>query len=189
MRNLSVLKVIVLLVLAVSASIGYWKFTELYRIEETEILVQEKTYTDEVFAKGAISGLGGLVYKGWVSISLYASREVRVDFQEAIIHNGARYHTLETLITDRIANTTFDGPEYVAIEVGMLEDYDEVTVWSMKIVGPVELTYRPYGDIAVTIGYFSILAWFIVGSWIVLETVWKYVGIWSHGKGRSDEPV
>ena len=189
MRDPSVLKVIVLLVLAVSASIGYWKFTELYRIEETEIRVQEKTYTDEVFAKGAISGLGAGAYKGWVSISLDASREVRVDFQEAIIHDGARYNTLETLITDRIANTTFDGPEYVAIEVGMLEDYDEVTIWSMKIVGPVERTYRPYGDIAVTIGYFSILSWFLTGSWIALETVWKYASIRINGKGERDEPA
>jgi hypothetical protein len=89
------------------------------------------------------------------------------------MHDGASYETVETHIADHIANMTFEGPEYVAVEVGMLEDYDEVTIWSMRIVGPVERTHRPHGDIAVTIGYFSVLSWLAAGSWVALEVSWE----------------
>ena len=185
MRNPQMIRVAILAILAISASIGYWEYLDLYRVERTEIRVQEETYTDEVFAKGSISGLLAGAYKGWVSISLDASREVRVDFQEAIMHNGASYETVETHITDHIANMTFKGPEYVAVEVGMLEDYDEVTVQSMRIVGPVERTYRPHGDIAVTIGYFSVLSWLAAGSLVALEASWEIYKRLGTGGRRS----
>jgi len=67
----------------------------------------------------------------------------------------------------------------------MLEDYDEVTIWSMKIVGPVERTYRPYGDIAVTIGYFSVLSWLAAGSWVALEASWEIYRRLGTGRRRS----
>jgi len=53
------------------------------------------------------------------------------------------------------------------------EDYDEVTVWSMRIVEPVEYMYRPHERTAVTIGYLSVVAWLFVGSIVFLEAVWR----------------
>jgi len=173
MRNPQMLKFAILTLLALSASIGYWKYLDLYRIEETEIQLMDKSYPKRVFEKTGGAGMLSRVYKGRVTISLTASRPVMVDFKEAIMTNGARYRTVESHITDHIANLTFEGPEYVAVEVGMLEDYDEVTVWSMRIVGPVEETYRPHEELAVAIGYLSVVVWLFVGSLIVLEAVWS----------------
>ncbi len=173
MRDPQMLKVTILALLALSASIGYWRYLDLYGIEETEIRIIEKSYPKRVFAKAGGAGMLSRVYKGNVTISLAASGPVRVEFMEAIMRNGARYRTVESHIADHIVNMTFEGPEYVAVEVGVSEDYDEVTVWSMKIVGPVEETYRPHEGIAVAIGYLSVVVWLFVGSLVFLEAVWR----------------
>lgn len=166
-------KVTILLLLILSASIGYWRYLCLYGFEETEIRIAEKSYPKRVFEKAGGAGMLSRVYKGNVTISLTASRPVRVEFKEAIMGNGARYRTVESHVAYHIGNMTFEGPEYVAVEVSMLEDYDEVTVWSMRIVGPIEHTYRPHERIAVTIGYLSVVAWLFVGSIVFLEAVWR----------------
>lgn len=184
MRTPQMLKFAILTLLALSASIGYWKYLDLYRIEETEIQMMDKSYPKRVFEKTGGAGMLSRVYKGRVTISLTASRPVRVNFKEAIMTNGARYRTVESHIADHIANMTFEGPEYVAVEVGMLEDYDEVTVWSMRIVGHVEETYRPHEELAVTIGYLSVVIWLFVGSLIFLEAVW---GIYQHLRPGFEE--
>ena len=186
MRTPHTLNFTILALLALSASIGYWKYLDLYKIEEMEIRMMDKSYTNRVLSKTGGSGMLSRVYKGKVTISLTASRPVRVEFKEAIMTNGARYRTVESHIAYHIGNMTFEGPEYVAVEVGMLEDYDEVIVWSMRIVGPVEQTYKPHEELAVTIGYFSVVVWLFVGSMIFLEAVWR---IYQYRKARFEEGV
>ena len=173
MRDPPMLKVTILALLALSASIGYWRYLVLYGIEETEIRMMEKSYPKRVFAKAGGAGMLSRVYKDEVTISLTASGPVRVEFKEAIMGNGTRYMTVESHVADRLVNVTFEGPEYVAVEVGVLEDYDEVTVWSMRIAGPAEHTYRPHEGLAVTIGYLSVVVWLLVGSLVFLEAVWR----------------
>lgn len=173
MRASRMLKATILALLALSASIGYWRYMDLYGIEETEIRIIEKSYPKRAFAKAGGAGMLSRVYKGKVTISFAASGPVRVEFMEAIMRNGARYRTVESHVADHMVNVTFEGPEYVAVEVGVSEDYDDVTVWSMKIVGPVEETYRPYEGIAIAIGYLSVVVWLFVGSLVFLEAVWR----------------
>lgn len=186
MRKPQTLRATILALLAVSASIGYWEYLALYGVEVTEVKMMNKSYDKRVFEKDGGAGMLSRVYKGNVTISLTATRPVRVEFKEAIMRNGARYRTVESHIAYHIGNMTFEGPEYVAVEVSMVEDYDEVTVRSMRIVGPVEETYRSHEGIAVTIGYLSVVVWLFVGSIVFLEAVCR---IYQHLGARPEEGI
>jgi hypothetical protein len=186
MREPHGLKATIIVLLALSVSIGYLGYLVLYGIEETEIRMMDKSYPKRVFAKAGGAGMLSRVYKGNVTISLTSSRPVRVEFEEAIMRNGARYRTMKSHISDHFVNKTFEGSEYVAVGVSMLEDYDEVTVWSMSIAGPVEHTYRPHERIAVMIGYLSVVAWLFVSSLVLLEAAWR---IYQHLGAISEEGI
>ena len=185
MRDPRMLKATTLALLALSASIGYWRYLELYSIEETEIRMVEKTYPKRVFAKAGGAGMLSRVYRGNVTVSLAASEPVSVEFMEAMMRNGAQYRTVESHVADHMVNVTFEGPQYVAVEVGILEGCDEVTVWSMRIAGPVEEAYRPHEKLAVAVGYVSVVAWLFVGSLVCLEAVWGIYQRLGAGSGEG----
>jgi len=177
MENRRMLTVAILAIVTASAFIGYAEFRDLYSVQKTKVKVEEDTHEAYLGL-----GLGSKVYKGWVHISLNASREVEVGLLEVVKVNGYRYDTVETLVTDRIAGTNFTGPEYVAIEVDDLEEYDDITRWNVTLRGPVERTFRPHAEFAVTLGYFSVLSWLAAGSWVALEASWEIYR--RLGKGR-----
>ena len=181
MKNRRMLTVVILAIVTASAYIGYAEFRDLYSVQRTEVKVVEDIYETRLGL-----GFGSKVYKGWVHISLNASREVEVGLQEVVKVNGYRYNTVETLITDRIAGTNFTGPEYVAIDVDDLEKYDDITRWNMTLSGPMERTFRPHAEFAVTLGYFSMLSWLAAGSWVALEASWEIYR--RLGKGRREGP-
>jgi hypothetical protein len=181
MENRRLLTVAILAIITASAYIGYTEFRDLYSVQKTEVKVEEDTHKAYLGL-----GLGSKVYKGWVHISLNASREVEVGLLEVVKVNGYRYNTVETFITDRIVGTNFTGPEYVAIELDDLEKYDDITRWNMTLRGPVERTFRPHAEFAVTLGYFSVLSWLATGSWITLEASWEIYR--RLGKGRRRGP-
>jgi hypothetical protein len=177
MENRRILTVAILAIITASAYIGYTEFRDLYNVQRTEVKVEEDTYETRLGL-----GFGSKVYKGWVHISLNASREVEVGLLEVVKVNGYRYNAVETFITDRISGTNFTGPEYVAVEVDDLETYDDITRWNMTLRGPVERTFRPHAEFAVTLGYFSVLSWLAAGSWVALEASWEIYR--RLGKGR-----
>jgi hypothetical protein len=185
MRDPRMLKATTLALLALSASIGYWRYLELYGIEETETRMMEKSYSKRVFAKAGGAGMLSRVYRGSVTVSLAASEPVRVEFMEAVMRNGAQYRMVESHIVDHMVNVTFEGPQYVAVEVGILEGCDEVTVWSMRIAGPVEETHRPHEGLAITLGYISVVTWLFVGSLVSLEVVWRIYQRLGAGSGEG----
>lgn len=182
MENRRMLTVAILAIVTASACIGYAEFRDLYSVQKTEVKVVEDTYETRLEL-----GFGSKVYKGWVHISLDASREVEVGLLEVINVDGYGYNTVETFIMDRIVGTNFTGPEYVAVEVDDLEKYDDITMWSMTLKGPVERTFRPHAEFAVTLGYFSVLSWLAAGSWAALEASWEIYR--RLGKGRRGSPV
>jgi hypothetical protein len=181
MENRRMLTVAIIAIITASAYIGYAKFRELYSVQRTEVKVEEDTYETHLGL-----GFGSKANKGWVHVSLNASREVEVGLLEVVKVNGYRYNTVETFITDRIADTNFTGPEYVAIEVDDLEKYDDITRWNMTLRGPVERTFRPHAEFAVTLGYFSVLSWLVTGSWVALEASWEIYR--RLGKERREGP-
>lgn len=85
MRDPQTLRVTILALLAVSASIGYLEYLALYGVELTEVRMTDKSYDGMFFEKAGGAGMLSRVYKGNVTISLTASRPVRVEFKEAII--------------------------------------------------------------------------------------------------------
>jgi hypothetical protein len=181
MENRRMLTVAIIAIITASACIGYAEFRDLYSVQRTEVKMEEDTYETHLGL-----GFGSKVYKGWVHISLNASREVEIGLLEVVKVNGYRYNAVETLITDRIAGTNFTGPEYVAIEVDDLGKYDDITRWNLTLRGPIERTFRPHAEFAVTLGYFSVLCWFAAGSWVALEVSWEIYR--RLGKGRRGDP-
>jgi hypothetical protein len=85
MRKPQTLRVTILALLAVSASIGYLEYLALYGVEVMEVKMTDKSYDKRVFEKAGGAGMLSRVYKGNITISLTAPRPVRVEFKEAII--------------------------------------------------------------------------------------------------------